>query len=150
MEQFLPAIVIAVVVTLVMLNQIKRVTERVDAKGENKDSEIYAKFAGIIQERIREIKLSLDPDKEPKKSKYQLKDGINSDELLEKLSDMMRTLVFFETMNAKHRSPKDIEAELFGLLSDLDDLITQNCENGENLADALREELGDAYARLQS
>lgn len=63
---------------------------------------------------------------------------------------MTRTLVFFETMNAKRRSSQEIEGELFGLLSDLDNLITQNFQNGENLADALREELGDAYARLQA
>lgn len=150
MEQFLPAIIIAVIVTMVMINQIKRITERLDAKGETQDSEVYAKFAGIIQEKIREIKLCIDPEKSHENSKYQLKEDIEPSSTLEKLSDMTRTLVFFETMNAKRRSSQEIEGELFGLLSDLDNLITQNFQNGENLADALREELGDAYARLQA
>ena len=149
MEQFLPAIIIAVVVTMVMVNQIKRITERLDAKGEREDGEIYAKFASIIQEKIREIKLSIDPDKEPHSSPYRLKEGIEAEPLLERLSDMVRTLVFFETMNAKRRSSEAVESELFGLLSDLDILINENFENGEELADALREELGDSYARLQ-
>lgn len=150
MEQFLPAIIIAVIVTLVMLKQIKRITERLDAKGESNEGEIYAQFAGIIQEKIREIKLSIDPDKEPHDGLYQLKDGVEASVLLEKLSDMVRTLVFFETMNAKRRSSQAVESELFGLLSDLDVMINENFKDGEALADALREELGDAFSRLQS
>jgi hypothetical protein len=149
MEQFLPAIIIAVVVTMVMLNQIKRITERIDAKGESQDSEIYAKFASIIQEKIRVIKLSIDSDKEPKDAPYRLKESVDAESLLEQLSDMMRTLVFFETMNAKRRPSEAVEGELFELLSDLDKLINENFENGEELADALREELGSEYARLQ-
>lgn len=150
MEQFLQAIIIAIVVTMVMINQIKRITQRIDAKGESQDSEIYAKFAGIIQEKIRQIKLSIDPQKEPHDGIYQLKDEIEPSKVLEELSDMMRTLVFFETMNAKRRPKSAIESELFELLSKLDTLIVQNIKNGDALADALREELADSYARLQN
>lgn len=52
MEQFLPAIIIAVIVTMVMINQIKRITERLDAKGETQDSEVYESLPALSKRKL--------------------------------------------------------------------------------------------------
>lgn len=149
MEAFLPTIVVVIIVIMVMVKQIKFITQKLDAKGEFQTGEIYASFASEIQDIIRQIKYDIDPEKDPKDPKFILNDNADRVSALEKLSDMVRTLVFFETMNAKRKSPKEVESDLFKLLSELDSFVTKNIKNGEELADKLREELGAIFASLK-
>ena len=69
-------------------------------------------------------------------------------EKLEKLSDFIRKLVFFETMMAKQKSAKEIESELFEVLTALEKFLGEFCVEGEALAEALRERLLEAYQQL--
>ncbi|NLC27630.1 MAG: hypothetical protein GX780_02530 [Campylobacteraceae bacterium] len=149
MEAFLPAIVVAAIVAMVMVKQIKFLTQKLDAKGEFQTGETYASFASEIQEIIRQIKSDIDPNRSSRSPKYILNDNADADAVLEDLSDMVRTLVFFETMNAKRKSPKEVESDLFKLLSELDAFVVKNIKNGELLADELREELGRIFASLK-
>jgi valyl-tRNA synthetase len=149
MEQFLPAIIISVIVVVIMVKQIGQITGRIDAKGELSDTTLYAKFASIVQEKIREIKKDIDTSKETPEPVYVLTSEEKEEKALEELSDMIRKLVFFETMNAKNGSREKIEKEMFAVLSELDSFLNQAVKEGEVLADTLREELFAEYERLQ-
>ncbi len=149
MEDFLPAILVAMAVGFVMIKQIGKITQRIDAKGEPTDANVYAAFAGVIQEKIRAIKKDIDSSKETPEPQYVLKEGEGEEKALEELSDMIRKLVFFETMGAKRDSKERIESEMFGVLNELDSFVSQALVDGEALADALREELFGAYERIK-
>jgi valyl-tRNA synthetase len=149
MEDFLPAILVAMAVGFVMIKQIGKITQRIDAKGEPTDANVYAAFAGVIQEKIRAIKKDIDSSKETPEPQYVLKEGEGEEKALEELSDMIRKLVFFETMGAKRDSKERIESEMFGVLNELDSFVSQALVDGEALADELREELFGAYERIK-
>ncbi|MBE0495674.1 MAG: hypothetical protein IBX45_04640 [Campylobacterales bacterium] len=149
MQDFLPAIVVAMAVGFIMIKQIGKITQRLDAKGDSTGTQVYATFAGIVQERIRAIKKDIDTSKETLEPRYILKEGENEEKALEELSDMIRKLVFFETMGSKRDSRERVEGEMFAVLSELDSFVSQAVENGEALADELREELFSVYEKLQ-
>ena len=148
MEQLIPVVMIVAMVAFVLIKQIGKLTNKLDAFSGEGSFERYAQFSSIIQEHVRNIKLSLDSSKTPDERPFKLIEGKKEDEALEILSDFIRKLVFFETMMAKKKSAKEIEADLFELLSHLDSFLKEYCENGETLSDALRETLLEAYQQL--
>ncbi len=142
--------IICIAVIIIMVKQIGKVTTKIDAKNMIDNSSVYAKFSAIIQEKIRAIKADIDHTKNTPYPTYVLKDEKDEEDSLEFLADNIRKLVFFETLNSKRKSQKEIEAELFGLLSNLDKFINEKIQNGEKLADELREDLSSKYEKLQS
>ncbi|WNY98948.1 MULTISPECIES: hypothetical protein [unclassified Sulfurospirillum] len=148
MEQLIPVLMIVAMVAFVLVKQIGKLTNRLDTFVDESSHERYAKFSAIIQERVREIKQSLDSSKTPNERPFKLLEGKNEEEALELLSNFIRKLVFFETLMAKQKSSQEIEAELFELLSHLDTFLKEYCVDGEALADVLRESLLEAYEQL--
>lgn len=148
MEQLIPVLMIVAMVAFVLVKQIGKLTNRLDTFVDESSHERYAKFSAIIQERVREIKQSLDSSKIPNERPFKLLEGKNEEEALELLSNFIRKLVFFETLMAKQKSSQEIEAELFELLSHLDTFLKEYCVDGEALADELRESLLEAYEQL--
>lgn len=145
MDQLFPVIFVVAMITFILMKQIKHVTNNLDAKGDVSSFDKYAKFSVAIQNHIRDIKTDLDSSKNKEIIKYKLKEGIDEEDSIEKLSDFLRKLVFFETLLAKNKSSKEIESELFSILSQLDTFIKENCEDGEILADELRDNLLNSY-----
>ena len=148
MEQLIPVLMIVAMVAFVLIKQIGKLTNKLDTLADESSYERYAKFSAIIQERVREIKQSLDSSRVLNERPFQLLEGKNEEEALELLSNFIRKLVFFETMMAKQKSSQEIEAELFELLSHLDNFLKEYCVDGEALADSLRENLFEAYEQL--
>lgn len=148
MEQLIPVLMVVAMVAFVLVKQIGKLTTKLDTFADESSYDRYAKFSAIIQEHVREIKQSLDSSKTPNERPFKLLEGKNEDEALELLSNFIRKLVFFETMMAKQKSSTEIEAELFELLSHLDEFLNAYCVDGEVLSDALREELLEAYEQL--
>ncbi len=150
MDQLIPVLMIVGMVAFIMVRQINKVTTRIDSQPHTTSTafERYAAFSSVIQDYIREIKSSLDSTKEHENRPFKLQDGKNEAEALEKLSDFIRTLVFFETKMAKQKSAKEIEAELFEVLNGLESFLQTFCVDGEHLAEALREKLLEAYETL--
>ena len=150
MDQLIPVLMIVGIVAFVMIRQIDKLTRKIDAKPRESENayERYAQFSSVIQEHVRGIKNSLDSTKEQESRPFKLLPDKNEVEALEKLSDFIRKLVFFETMMAKQKSAKEIESELFEVLSGLESFLIEFCEDGENLAEALREKLLVAYESL--
>ncbi len=142
--------IVCVGVVIIMVKQINKITQKIDAKDEAGGvSSVYANFSAIIQEKIRAIKADIDHTKNTPSPTYVLKNQDDEDTSLEFLADNIRKLVFFETLNSKRKNPKDIESELFELLSNLDKFINEKMENGEELANSLRDELAEKYQSLQ-
>ena len=150
MDQIVPVLMIVGIVAFIMVRQIGKVTSKFDAKADTNNAfERYAKFSSIIQEHVREIKNDLDSTKrKEEESPFKLQEGRNENQALEKLSDFIRKLVFFETMMAKQKSAKEIEAELFEVLNGIETFLKEFCVDGEALSEALRERLLRAYEEL--
>jgi len=147
MDQLIPVLMIVGMVAFVMIRQIGKITGGIETK-QTGSFEKYANFSSIIQEYVREIKASVDTSKEREDRKFKLVEGRNENQALEKLSDFIRKLVFFETMMAKQKNQKEIEAELFEVLNGLEIFLKEFCEDGENLSEELREKLLEAYEQL--
>jgi uncharacterized protein (UPF0333 family) len=144
MDQFFPAIFVSIVVAFILIKNIKRITENMDANALN-PYEKYAKFSAHIQEYIRDIKKDIGSDDE---GIYALIDGKNSEDTQEKLSAFVRKLVFFETSMAKNRTKQDIESELATTLIDLDTFVRENIKNGELIAEKMRDDLQTRFQEL--
>lgn len=150
MNQLLLVFVISLIVIFIMIKQINSVTSKLDRKTLTHEPSIYAKFAAFIQEKVRAIKTDIDHTKETEKPIYVLKNQDDETFSLEFLSDTIRKLVFFETMNSKRRTSKDIERELFETLNALENFLKERMQLGETLADNLRDELFEHFNTLQN
>ncbi|MDR0761497.1 MAG: hypothetical protein LBF13_00455 [Campylobacteraceae bacterium] len=147
--QLLGAVIIAAVVIVIMIKQINKVTDKIDADlPVIEPTRLYANFAALVQEKIRAIRLDIDTPKEG--AKFVLLEEVNTSEALEKLSDMIRKLVFFETMIGMKNGAQSTEAGLFEILNSLDNFIAASLVNGKELADEIREELAVSYDRLKN
>jgi len=145
MDQLFPVIFVVAMIAFIMMKQIKHVTGNLDLQGDINSFDKYAKFSVAIQNHIRAIKLDIDSSKKIENPRYILIDGVNEEEAIEILSDHLRKLVFFETLLAKKKTSNEIESELFGILSQIDEFIKTNCVDGEQLADELRDNLLEVY-----
>lgn len=141
--------IVSVAVILIMVKQINKITSNIDQKELSNEPSIYASFAATIQENIRLIKADIDHTKSTPSPTYILKDEKDEEKSLEFLADTIRKLVFFETMNSKKRDSKEVESELFGVLSSLDEFLQTYIENGEELSDKLRDSLSSEFAKLR-
>ena len=150
MSQLLPVLIILAVVTIIMIRQIGKVSQQAGdlPQTTTRDFEFYSTFSSVIQEHVRTIKQALDSSKAPSQTPFKLKNDKDESEALEILSNAIRKLVFFETAMAKQKSTTEIETELFEVLSDLEAFLIEYCEDGEELAENLREELLEAYNQL--
>ncbi|MDR1614379.1 MAG: hypothetical protein LBS26_02290 [Campylobacteraceae bacterium] len=148
--QLLGAIVIAAIVIVVMIKQINRITDKLDTDEDNavQPPRLYANFASLVQDKIRSIRIDIESKKDD--VKFVLLEEVNISEALEKLSDMIRRLVFFETMIGMKNGAKNTETQLFEILNELDVFITERIQNGETLADETREELASSYEQLKN
>jgi len=145
MEQLFPVIFVAAMIAFILMKQINHVTGGLNEKGDANNFDKYSRFSVAIQNHIRAIKLDIDSSKQIENPRYVLLDKDSEEDSIETLSDFLRKLVFFETLLAKKKSSDEIESELFGVLSELDNFLKQNCKDGEVLADELRNSLLAEY-----
>ncbi|WP_024954609.1 hypothetical protein [Sulfurospirillum arcachonense] len=145
MDQLFPVLFVSVLIAFILMKQIKHITGNLDERGDVSEFEQYSTFSIAIQNHIRAIKLDIDSTKKIENPRYILLNKEKEEDLIELLSDFLRKLVFFETLLAKSKTSSEIESELFGILSQLDTFIKENCENGELLADELRDNLLEEY-----
>jgi hypothetical protein len=150
MDQLLPVVFVVAFIAFILSKQIKHITNNLpqDSEASSNEFEKYSAFSANIQVHVRKIKTDIDSSKENENPTYVLKDKGHEKASLEKLSDFLRKLVFFETMLAKQKTNTQIEAELFGILDGLDNFIKEEIENGESLAEELKETLFSEYQNL--
>ncbi|ECK7118314.1 hypothetical protein FSE17_01835 [Campylobacter coli] len=138
-------LLIAALSFLLLYFALKKLTLNIDEKTllEPIKSDIYPKFCDIIDERIREFKDGV------QNNSFTLKDQDKKDELLEKLGDLNRELTFIQTMNLSNKSDSVWQSELFDFLKELEKLLLEYLENGEEEAENLRENLMNEFEKLR-
>ncbi|EAI5419291.1 hypothetical protein E5I20_01485 [Campylobacter coli] len=138
-------LLIAALSFLLLYFALKKLTLNIDEKAllESIKSDIYPKFCDIIDERIREFKDGV------QNNSFTLKDQDKKDELLEKLGDLNRELTFIQTMNLSNKSDSVWQSELFDFLKELEKLLLEYLENGEEEAENLRENLMNEFEKLR-
>ncbi|EKR5478391.1 hypothetical protein P8L10_000431 [Campylobacter coli] len=138
-------LLIAALSFLLLYFALKKLTLNIDEKVllESIKSDIYPKFCDIIDERIREFKDGV------QNNSFTLKDQDKKDELLEKLGDLSRELTFIQTMNLSNKSDSVWQSELFDFLKELEKLLLEYLENGEEEAENLRENLMNEFEKLR-
>ncbi len=148
MNNLILILIIVAVVVFFMYRNINKITANIDTI-DNKSFEIYAKYVRIIEKYIKEIQENIDKNSVLNDEKYILTNQDKKDDISDKLFDIIRSLAFFETVQAKKKDKKEIESQLFDILISLDGIIKENFKNGESLADELRENLKKEYQKLK-
>lgn len=105
--------------------------------------DIYPKFCDLIDEKIREFKENI------QNANLALKISDQKDEFLEKLGDLSRELTFIQTMNLSNKNDSIWQNELFSFLKELENLLLEYLEKGEEEAENLREFLMDEFEKLK-
>ncbi|MCF6172274.1 MAG: hypothetical protein L3J44_00550 [Campylobacteraceae bacterium] len=149
MDQFFPAIFISIVVAFILIKNIKKITEKMDIDASNPHTS-YASFSAHIQEYIRDMKKDLNKKENNNEVVFVLKEDKDLEKSQEKLSDFIRKLVFFETTMAQNKTKEQIENDLAQTLFDLDSFVRENIQNGELIADKMREDLQSRFEELRS
>ncbi len=134
-------------VTYFMYLNINKVTKNLD-ESKTGSFEAYATFSAKIQEYIRSVKKGLDDDLDSDGSKFKKNENCNSKLATKELTDLIRKSSFYETMLAKRKDPKDVEAGLMEILTKFDNIVRGNCINGDMLADELQAALAQDYQRI--
>ncbi len=134
-------------VTYFMYLNINKVTQNLD---DNKTGsfESYASFSAKIQEYIRVVKRDLDDDMECEDPRYCKNESCDSKQVTKDLADLIRKSSFYETMLAKRKDPKEVEAGLMDILTQFDEIVRTKCIDGDMLADEFQDMLSEDYKRI--
>ncbi len=141
------AIVAGSIITYLMYKNINKITKKLDETSRG-GFEAYAAFSAKIQEYIRKIKKDIDDDLSSQNPQYFLKKESDQKVVVKELTNLIRELSFYETVLAKKKSSDEIESGLFEILSKLDSLIKENFQDGEKIADQLREDFHKEYMKI--
>lgn len=149
MEHLVPVLVVLAIVAFFMYKNINKITANID-NFEDKSYELYAKYARIVESYIKELQNNIEKNSVLADEKYTLLDNTDVKAVEEELSSLIRRLAFFETLQAKQKSKKELESDFFEVLSSLDDLIHKSFKNGEEIADEVRDNLHQEYVKLKN
>ncbi|BDL85906.1 hypothetical protein DLK91_00910 [Campylobacter jejuni] len=124
---------------------VKKLTLNIDEQTllEPIKMDVYPKFCDLIDEKIREFKENV------QNTNLALKNSDQKDEFLEKLGDLSRELTFIQTMNLSNKNDSIWQNELFSFLKELENLLLEYLEKGEEEAENLREFLMNEFEKLK-
>ncbi len=105
--------------------------------------DVYPKFCDLIDEKIRQFK------ENAQNANLTLKNSDQKDEFLEKLGDLSRELTFIQIMNLSNKNDSIWQNELFSFLKELENLLLEYLEKGEEEAENLREFLMNEFEKLK-
>ncbi|ELP5340387.1 hypothetical protein ACM4D8_000218 [Campylobacter jejuni] len=138
-------LLIAALSFLALYFAVKKLTLNIDEQTflEPIKMDIYPKFCDLIDEKIREFKENV------QNTNLALKNSDQKDEFLEKLGDLSRELTFIQTMNLSNKNDSIWQNELFSFLKELENLLLEYLEKGEEEAENLREFLMNEFEKLK-
>lgn len=149
MVDVVSAVLVGSVVIYLMYQNISKITSNID-KSIKGTFETYAAYSSKIQEYIRTVKNDIDSDHDVENPIFILKESTKSKALTKQLADLIRKLVFFETLLAKKKSAEEVEESMFAILDEFDKLVREECVDGETLADQIRDKLYQDYINTQN
>ncbi|EAH5078332.1 hypothetical protein D7Z38_01760, partial [Campylobacter jejuni] len=128
-------LLIAALSFLALYFAVKKLTLNIDEQTllEPIKMDVYPKFCDLIDEKIRQFKENV------QNTNLALKNSDQKDEFLEKLGDLSRELTFIQTMNLSNKNDSIWQNELFSFLKELENLLLEYLEKGEEEAENLRE-----------
>ncbi|EGD3506801.1 hypothetical protein H6Y30_000107 [Campylobacter jejuni] len=140
-------LLIAALSFLALYFAVKKLTLNIDEQTllepEPIKMDVYPKFCDLIDEKIREFKENV------QNTNLALKNSDQKDEFLEKLGDLSRELTFIQTMNLSNKNDSIWQNELFSFLKELENLLLEYLEKGEEEAENLREFLMNEFEKLK-
>jgi len=145
--EVLSVVLVGSIVTYLMYQNINKVTSKLELS-KTGTFEAYAQFASTITDHIRKVKNDLDKDIESNDPIFRLNQTCDSKKTVSDLLDLIRKTALYETVMAKRKPAKEVESELGKILSALDAIIRSSCENGDVLADEVKERLYQEYQKI--
>ncbi|EAI5298184.1 hypothetical protein I9B01_01960 [Campylobacter jejuni] len=138
-------LLIAALSFLALYFAVKKLTLNIDEQTllEPIKMDVYPKFCDLIDEKIREFKENV------QNTNLALKNSDQKDEFLEKFGDLSRELTFIQTMNLSNKNDSIWQNELFSFLKELENLLLEYLEKGEEEAENLREFLMNEFEKLK-
>ncbi|EAK6139396.1 hypothetical protein CNS38_07935 [Campylobacter jejuni] len=138
-------LLIAALSFLALYFAVKKLTLNIDEQTllEPIKMDVYPKFCDLIDEKIRQFKENV------QNTNLALKNSDQKDEFLEKLGDLSRELTFMQTMNLSNKNDSIWQNELFSFLKELENLLLEYLEKGEEEAENLREFLMNEFEKLK-
>jgi valyl-tRNA synthetase len=147
--EVLSVLLVGSIVTYLMYQNISKVTSKLESE-KGGSFEAYARFASKITDHIRRVKNDLDKDIDSSYPRFTPLESCNTEKTVQELLDLIRRTAFFETVMAKRKTPKEVEASLGEILGQLDEIIKKSCVNGEELAEEVKESLYKEYQKIHS
>jgi len=147
--EVLSVLLVGSVVTWLMYQNINKVTAKLETdKGGS--FEAYAAFASKITDHIRKVKNDLDKDIETYYPRFKPQENCDTQKTVKDLLDLIRKTAVFETVMARRKTPKEVEAALGQILGELDEIIRKSCADGDRLAEEVKESLYKEYQKIHT
>jgi len=147
MVDIFSVVLVGSVVTFFMYQNINKITEAIDDKTRD-NSPRYAIFSAKIQEYIRALKKDLDEDIECSNPRFCRNDTCDDKAVTRELNELIREASFYETVLAKDKKRAEAEADFVNILQRLETVVAQNCINGTQEAEKLRDDLYEEYKKV--
>ncbi len=140
-------VLVGSVVTFFMYQNINKITNTIDEKTKD-NSPRYAMFAVKLQEYIRTLKKDLDKDIECSNPRFCPNDKCDEKMVMRELNELIRKASFYETVLAKKKPRREVEADFIEILERLEGVVVQNCIDGDKEAEKLKDEIFKEYQRI--
>jgi gas vesicle protein len=146
MVDIFSVVLVGSVVTYFMYQNINKVTEVIEEKTKD-NAPGYARFSIKIQEYIRALKKDLDDDIDSSNPRFCKNEHCDEKKVLRELNDLIRKASFYETVLAKNKPRREVEADFVEILERLERVVSENCIDGTQEAEKLKNELFDEYQK---
>ncbi len=147
--EVLSVLLVGSIVTYLMYQNITKVTANLEVE-KGGSFEAYAAFASKITNHIRRVKNDLDKDMESSYPRFHPTETCDTEATVKALLDLLRQTAFFETVMAKRKTPKEVEASLGEILGKFDEIIRTSCVDGDRLAEEVKESLYREYQKIRT
>ena len=134
--------VVACIVGFILYRQIQKISDRADEEEiMRNDPARYVKFCDTIDKNLRNLSDSI-------KNEDVLEQNANEDEILNQIANFSREITFIQTSHSTNENPKIWENKLFEFFNKVDNFISQNFKNGDEVADKFRQNLMNEFQNL--
>ena len=147
MVDIFSVVLVGSVVTFFMYRNINKITQTIDEKTKD-NSPRYAIFSVELQEYIRALKKDLDTDIECSDPRFCPNEKCDDRAVTKELNELIRKASFYETVLAKKKPRREVEADFIEILERLEAVVENNCIDGKEGAEKLKDEIFESYQKI--